>query len=124
MREPNLIGLMNRQFGALFGDAKPLDTIRTLQIGKGYMPIAVGSVSWLPAEDWSPDTVVTQAMLARRVRLVLLVARQPRTGALKRLVAAIAFAGLEPAVIAPSGDLEAILGRWGWTQAQTDGERL
>jgi len=124
MPESHLLGLMGHQFTSMFGGAKPADTIRSLEIAKGRMPITVGSVDWLPAADWHPDTVVTQAMLERRVRLVLLVARQPRTGALKRLVAAIAFAGLEPAVIAPSSDLEAILRRWGWTQTQADGERL
>jgi len=124
MSQSKLLDLMGGQFASIFGGAKPADVLRSLEIAKGRMPIPVGTVSWLPAADWDADTVATQAMLERRVRLVLLVARQPRTGALKRLVAAIAFAGLEPAVIAPSGDLEAILGRWGWTQTRHDGERL
>lgn len=74
--------------------------------------VPVGSVPWLPAEDWHPDAIVSRSR--RRVRIVMVMAKHPGTGALTRLIAAIRREGLKPVVVAPHDRLARHLAALGW----------
>jgi hypothetical protein len=80
------------------------------EIAAGYRIVPVGSVPWLPADDWEASTIVSQGRF--RVRLVALFARHPGHGALRRLVAAIQAQGRLPVVVEPFNDLAVTLRRW------------
>ena len=70
----------------------------------------------LDTADWESGLVMIRGMEAR---IVLLNARQPGTGAFKRLLGAIGRAGLMPVVVEPmGGTMPAILERWGWKKKQ------
>lgn len=86
--------------------------LRDHEIEQGYWPVPVGSVPWLPAEDWNEHDVV--AMHGDEVRIVAIAARKPYSGAFKRLLAGIAAAGLKPVVVMPLEEMTEILTKWGW----------
>lgn len=66
----------------------------------------------LPKDDWESGLVMIRGIEAR---IVLLDARQPGTGAFKRLLASIGAAQLMPVVVAPMGPImPLILRKWGW----------
>lgn len=74
--------------------------------------IAAGGVPYDPGPDWVPGVVVRRDA---EVRLVAILAKQPGSGALKRLVARIQAEGLTPVIIEPTGlVMPAILKRWNW----------
>src|SRR5215475_13453806 len=74
------------------------------ELALGCIPVAPGSVAWLPAYDWPGDVVVS--VKGRDVRIALIHARTPGQGAFRRLVDAIAETGLPPVVIEPSMMME------------------
>lgn len=86
------------------------------ELVRGYQLVPVGSVPWLPLSDWHPHDCVS--LDGDEVRLVAIAARRPRSGALKRLLAAIDAAGLTPCIIAPMGVMPGILRRWGWEKTE------
>lgn len=92
----------------------------TAEAALDFDPVPVGSVPWLPLADWSRHAVVTRSR--RRVRIVLISAREPGTGAFRRLISGIRAAGLKPVVVCPLGHMEAILKRWGWKRRRANGD--
>lgn len=64
--------------------------------------VEVKSAEWLNADEWK-DFVITQS--GRRIRLVLLYAKRPCTGAFTRLIAGIDAAGLTPVIVEPCQSL-------------------
>ena len=69
---------------------------------------------WLDWQDWRTDTIITRE--CDRIRLVLLNARQPGTGALTRLVERIEASGLTPVLVEPDDRLAAWCERRGWRE--------
>lgn len=67
----------------------------------------------LPTEDWAEAIVTVTGV---RVRLVLLDARKPGSGAFTRLCAALAEFGHRPVVISPTREFAAMLARRGWRE--------
>jgi hypothetical protein len=74
--------------------------LRQMEIEHGFAPIEVAS--WLNNDDWR-EIIATRDH--RRVRLVLLDAKQPGTGAFTRLIAGITKAGLVPVIVEPNKTL-------------------
>src|SRR6516164_8855455 len=85
-------------------------------LGHHVLPVGVTIPFAFDAKDWEPDSVVS--LDGRRVRIVLITARTPGTGAFSRLVQNILRAGFKPVVVAPVGpEMPAILKHWGWRKA-------
>lgn len=93
-------------------EGTPMAGMTASEVARGYVPVPVGSVPWLPLDDWHATDLVT--LDGKEVRIVAIVANNPHTGAFKRLLAGIEAAGLSPVVIAALPELEAILRRWRW----------
>jgi len=84
----------------------------------GYRIVEAGDVSWYPKADWRTPSCVSIG--GGFVRLVAIMARKPRTGALRRLVTNVQALGLKPVVVCPIGqDMLAILKHWGWRRTQS-----
>jgi hypothetical protein len=111
-RAQNDIEKAVQAFLRLLSGDDPAAMLRETEVAKGYRLVPVGSVSWLPAEDWGKDDVVTTNGI--EVRLVAIKAKQPRNGAFTRLLAALLAARLTPVVVCPMDDMEGVLRRWGW----------
>jgi hypothetical protein len=90
----------------------PVKEMLREEIALGYVPVPVGSVDWLPLSDWHPRDVVSSDGV--EVRIVAIMAREPGTGAFRRLVAGIESAGLRPVIVCPLPGMTEIMGRWGW----------
>jgi len=82
---------------------------------RGFAVVQPGDAEWLPKRDWHPDTVVSIRGLVY-VRLVLLYAKKPGKGALRRTLAGIWRANLLSEVISPTDRLAAFLKRQGWRE--------
>lgn len=94
----------------------PVEATAEYERDRGRVVVRPGEAAWLSPADWEPDTVCSLA--GREARLVLLVARNPGSGSLGRLLAAVDEAGLEPIVCAPSHRLQDHLTRHGWISAR------
>lgn len=101
-----------RAFARLMAGDDPAAVMREAEVARGHKLVPVGSVAWLPAQDWGARDVVSTH--GSEVRLVAIGARQPRNGAFTQLLAGIAAAGLRPVVICPLFTMTAILIHWGW----------
>jgi len=91
----------------------PAAAMREDEHALGFSPVRPGEVSWLSAEDWQNDIVISQRY--REVRIVAIKAKKPGSGALRRLIAALADANLLPIIVEPMLEMPAILERWRWT---------
>ena len=91
---------------------RPVEAMREDERASGFEPVLPGAVSWLSADDWPDDIVVSTK--GRKVRIVAIKAKQIGKGAFSRLIGAIACAGLNPIVVEPLFDMPAILHRWNW----------
>jgi hypothetical protein len=87
--------------------------MRQYETEAGYNVVLPGLVSWLPLSDWEPDCVVSEAP-GQIIRLVLIHARQPGTGAFTRLCHALSSLRLRPMVLAPTREFAKTLTRNGW----------
>lgn len=90
--------------------------IRDDERKRGFAIVLPGEVEWLPWRDWHPDTVVSIRGLIV-VRLVLLYAKAPGRGALRRTLDGLWRARLRPEVIDPTDRLAAFLARHGYAEA-------
>jgi hypothetical protein len=102
---------------AMLAAGGPAARVRQIEEQRGHHVLPVGiTVPFLfDAADWQPDSVVS--LDGRRVRIVLVSARQPGSGALTRLVQRIALAGFAPVIVSPVGlTMPAILKHWGWRE--------
>lgn len=113
MSEAALVEMLGK---LLSGSYDPVAAITQAETARGYRVIRPGDAPWLPAADWKPASVAS--IDGSTVRLVLLDAIEPGTGALTRCLAMIALHGLTPAVIDPTRELAATLTRRGWTGRQ------
>lgn len=86
--------------------------MRADELARGHYIMPVGSAPFLSTDDWKPEACVSIA--DGEVRIVLIEAREPGTGAFRRLVEGITDAGLRPVVVCPLDHMKAILKRWGW----------
>lgn len=82
------------------------------ETAKGRKAVRPGDVSWFDPADWNPSSVAS--IFGNTVRLVLIDALRPGTGALTRMLSAIDAAGLRPVVVAPTREFAAALARRGW----------
>lgn len=92
--------------------------------GGTVVPLGAEKPFAVPSRDWAATLIVVRGMEAR---MVILLARHPRTGAFKRLVASIRRSGLVPVVVTPIGlEMPAVLAHLGWRETieTQDGERL
>jgi hypothetical protein len=92
------------------------EVMRADERGKGHTIVKPGEVPWLPVDDWDPTVVVS--IDGNRVRLVAILAKNPGSGAFRRLVDGIQAAGLIPCVVCPTRELEATLTRWKWKRKE------
>lgn len=90
------------------------------EIAAGRRVIRPGDAPWLPPDDWEPGTLC--AVKDGRARLVLLHAKRENAGALTRLLAALARAGLKPSIVAPTRELQATMARRGWRKIRNKDE--
>lgn len=90
----------------------PSEAMRECERAVGNTVIRAGERPWFPADDWSPGDVVS--IDGGEVRIVAIVAKRPRSGALSRMLCGITLAGLRPAIVEPMDDMVTILSRWGW----------
>lgn len=104
--------LANLLHNILSGHADPVSAIVESECRRGRTVIRPGDVDWLPERDWMPGTVCSVA--CRSVRLVLLHARHPGSGAMTRTLAMLSMAQLMPAIIDPTPELAATLSRHRW----------
>ena len=92
---------------------RPHEWMREDEADAGYEIIIPGTVSWFPLSEWAPTCVISRDR--HFIRLVMLDALRPHTGAFKRALAAIKTARLVPLVVAPIGAaMPAILTHYGW----------
>lgn len=89
------------------------EAMRQHERKRGFTVILPGDRDWFPAAEWSQDCVVS--LNGDHVRLCLVVAVKPGTGAFSRLITAIIRADLVPVVLDPFEHMEHILTWWGWT---------
>jgi hypothetical protein len=82
------------------------------EIAQGFAIVRPGEAAWLPLEDWHPFSIASTD--GKRVRLVALQAQHEGEGALRRCIAAIRAARLQPVIVEPFDRLEQSLKRWGW----------
>jgi uncharacterized NAD-dependent epimerase/dehydratase family protein len=82
------------------------------EAARGFVVIRPGEVEWLPLTDWEPLTIVSQK--GHVVRLIAIWARNPGTGAFRRLCENIKRDGSIPHVVAPMRDMQDRLKKWGW----------
>lgn len=98
---------------------KPMwEIMREAEQKRGFVPLPVGTVAWLPAEDWGEHDLVTLDTVNHEVRLVAIGARRKRTGAFTRLIIAIMADGYMPVVVSPLATMTEILEGWGWVETQ------
>lgn len=100
----------------LTGGGSGAENLCRIETSRGHQIVPVGSVPWLPAEDWGPRDVV--AVDGTEVRIVAITSNRPGTGALRRMLAGIEAAGLTPVIVCPFEQMTAILERWGWSKAE------
>lgn len=94
---------------------KPMwQIMRDAELKRGFTPVPVGSVRWLPLADWGAHDLVS--LNGDEVRIVAIGARRPGTGAFTRLIIAIMAENLMPVVICPLAATVEILERWGWQE--------
>lgn len=105
---------LDRLFSAMDSGQSIPDLMRADEAASGYVVVRPGEVDWLRAAEWSRNSVVS--IDKRRVRLVLIEAAKPGSGAFMRLIGRICAAGLKPIVIAPTREFQAALQRRGWRQ--------
>lgn len=80
--------------------------------GAVVIPLGATNPIAIPATDWEPGVVTRKG---DEIRLVAIWARHPRSGALGRLLASIATAGLRPVIVSPVGDvMPKLVRRWKW----------
>lgn len=105
-------GFIDHMFAQLAAGKTIPDLIRSDETDAGHRVILPGDEPWFSADEWSPDCVVS--LDRRRVRLILIVAQTPGSGAFTRLVARILASDLKPTVLAPTREFQAMLARRGW----------
>jgi hypothetical protein len=107
---PELVSALRK----MLDDGRPIwEQLRDREEASGHAIVRVGGAPWLPAKDWHADAIVSFTKDCE-VRIVLVRARQPRTGAFRRLVRGILAHGCRPVVVAPLPPLAGILRRGGW----------
>lgn len=91
----------------------PRQVLIDAELCNGYSAIPVGSVPWLPEDEWDPfSTIVT--FRDNIVRLVTLQARLSGDGAFKRLISYLILTRRIPVVYMPTKLMAEALERWGW----------
>lgn len=109
MSESALVEVVKR---ILAGGYDPVTAIVEDETERGFKVIRPGEASWFPASDWRAASVA--AIDGETVRLVLIHSHESGKGAMTRMLAAIAAAGLKPTVLEPTPQLADTLRRWGW----------
>jgi hypothetical protein len=79
---------------------------------RGFLVIRPGDTAWFLASDWRAESVAS--ISGTLVRLVLIDAHKPGTGAFTRTVNGARLAGYTPTVIDPTREFAAMLKRRGW----------
>lgn len=105
-------GFIERLFDQVASGCSIPEMMRADEAEAGHGVVLPGDLPWFSADEWSPDCVVS--IDRRRVRLILIVAKRPGTGAFTRLAARILASGLKPMVLAPTREFQAMLSKRGW----------
>lgn len=90
----------------------PLAAIVADEKKRGYRVLRPGDVPWFLTDDWDSDSIASVS--GTMVRLVLLNAHRPGTGAFTRTVSGMQGAGYKPIVLDPTPEFAAMLKRRGW----------
>lgn len=84
-----------------------------IQRGATLIPWGATTPFEFPKRDWKRGVI---SLKEGTVRIVAIEARQPRSGALKRLIRSIVEAGFKVEIAAAMFEMPAILERWGWVK--------
>ena len=110
MSEAALLALMDRILNDPNYDA--VAEIVEGERARGFRVLRPDDTPWFLAADWAPKSIASVSGVL--VRLVLLQARKPGSGAFTRTVAGLRAAGYRPAVIEPTREFAEMLARRGW----------
>jgi hypothetical protein len=112
--------MLGRVFDAIDNGGCVSNLIADDERKAGRCVVRPGESFWLPLADWNDGTVCSYR--SSRVRLILLHARAPGTGAFTRLIDALRHENLIPFVIAPTREFASALKRNGWHKTRLNGE--
>lgn len=92
------------------------------KLGARPLPIELRS-ALMPSAEWERGVITRKG---DEIRLVAILAKQPGSGAFRRLIAAVEAADLRPVIVCPVGEvMPAIMKRWKWTRTlHRDGDLL
>lgn len=110
--------LMKAVEAAVLDDRPIPEILREYEVKRGFQLLATRNGFWLPDTAWHEDTVGSLVRLngLRALRLVLAVARQPRSGAFTELQRRTMRHGWALIVVDPTDDFAAALKRRGFTE--------
>jgi hypothetical protein len=83
---------------------------------RGFRVVRPGEALWFRIGDWKSESVAS--MHGTTIRLVLIDAYRPGTGAFTRMIRDIEEIGGRPAVLEPTKEFAAMLKRRGWRGKQ------
>jgi hypothetical protein len=98
-------------------DYDPVAAIVEGERKRGFHVIRPGEAAWFRIGDWKPESIAS--MYATTVRLVLIDAYRPGTGAFTRMIRDIEEIGGRPVVLEPTKEFAAMLKRRGWASKVT-----
>ncbi len=112
-----MISDLEKAIEACLADGRPIsEQLREAEQRRGFVLADMRLPRW---QEWSPDSVVSSVNapgLPMFLRLVLIIAEKPGTGAFTRLVANMNRVGLVPLVLDPTEEFYAMLHRRGWRE--------
>lgn len=112
-----MISDLEKAIEACLADGRPIpEQLRAAELRRGFALADYQHPHW---QEWSPDSVISFVNapdLPIFVRLMLIIAEKPGTGAFTRLVANMARVDLVPLVIDPTDEFYAMLHRRGWRE--------
>ena len=94
----------------------PAQVIADNEAARGFQVVRPGNATWFPTADWHSGSVAS--INGMTIRLVLLHARRPGTGAFTRMIADIRALHMLPVVIDPARDFAESLAKRGWVWRQ------
>lgn len=109
--KPQYVTRLITQYAIGGGDAI-LSNIVNMEKDRGFIVVRPGEAEWFPAALWKKSSICSIA--ANRIRIVLVEAKQQKSGAFRLLVDQISDLDLVPVVVEPHDRLAVTLASWGW----------
>jgi hypothetical protein len=100
---PDVIAELSR---AMSHPRGAIGRVEECEIEHGHKPIRYGAVEPISfSRVYWHDGVITQGADGKTIRIVMIAAKQPRNGALTRMLREISDKGLTPVIVAPMGEV-------------------